>query len=130
MLLQQGHLAVHDLGPERQVDVGLPQVAVPLRDLVFQDQVISERGPGQAAQLAVVLVGVVAAMGQDQVGLDALAQGLEPELDLPALLGEEPVLERGDVHGGGGCSGKERGRRRPGLGRTHARRAQHAPVRV
>ena len=68
MAHQQLDLARHGCLADRHVDVGPAEVAVPLRDLVLQDQVVAERVPGQPAHLAVVLVRVVAVVGQDHSG--------------------------------------------------------------
>ena len=63
---QQLDLALEHRGAERHVEVRLAEVAVPLGDLVLEDQVVAERVPGQLADLAVVLVRVVAAVGEDR----------------------------------------------------------------
>ena len=59
-------------GPCRDVDVEVrpAQVAVELGDLELEDQVVAERLPGQLADEPVVLVEVVAVVGQDEVRRD------------------------------------------------------------
>ena len=56
---------------DRHVDVGLAHVSVPLGNLIFEYAVVPERVPRQAANLAMVLVRVVAIMSKDDVGIDA-----------------------------------------------------------
>ena len=51
-------------------DVRRTEVAVELRDLVLEDQVVAERVPGQLAGEPVVLVRVVAVVREDDVGSD------------------------------------------------------------
>ena len=56
-------------GIHRHVNVRLTEIAIPLRDLVFENGVIAERVPGQVADLAVILVRIVAPMREDQIGI-------------------------------------------------------------
>ena len=51
------------------VDIGLADVAVPLRNLVFEDVMIAERIPGQPADLPMILMRVVLAVGEDEIGI-------------------------------------------------------------
>ena len=60
----------------RHVDVGLPHVSVPLGDLIFKNAVVTERIPRQAANLAMILVRVVAIMSEDEVGIDCATLAL------------------------------------------------------
>ena len=85
VLVQLGDLLPeHRLG-EREVHGGLGEVAVPLEDLVAEDQVVAERGGHELGERAVVLVRVVRRRREDQVGLAAGAQLLQGELrPLPA----------------------------------------------
>ena len=67
-----------DLAPERScrnwhVDIGLTHIAVPFRNLVFENEMISKRIPGQASDLAMVLMRVVSPMREDHIGIDARA---------------------------------------------------------
>src|SRR4051794_22547600 len=43
--IEQRQLALHDLGRERQVNIGPPKIAVPLRDFVLEDEVVTKRRP-------------------------------------------------------------------------------------
>ena len=58
---------------ERQEHVGLAQVAFVLGNLVFPDEMISEGVPRELANEAVILMGIVAAMGEYEVGLNFAA---------------------------------------------------------
>ncbi len=77
---------------ERDETVRRAEVAVELRNLVLQNQVIPERVPGQIRQHAVILVPVVPIVRQHEVRSTRL-QRLEDRLDLGAVVGEEAVAE-------------------------------------
>ena len=106
----------------------LTNIAVPFRDLVFEDECGPGNIPGELADRAVILVGVVAPVGKNDVRIDAPLQVLEPVLDFASLVGEKAVLELAEF---------ECGSRRPcqkcscGCIRLVARSpigAQHAPM--
>src|SRR5271166_6396221 len=78
---------------QRNEEVGRAQVAVVLRDLILQDQVAPARVPREVRDQAVVLVPVVAVVGEDQIGAKLPLQGLELILDLTAEKGEEAIAE-------------------------------------
>jgi hypothetical protein len=63
--------------------------------------VVAERIPSQLADQTVVLVGVVARMGEDDVGVRPPLESLEPVLDLRALRRKEAVREAADLDLGG-----------------------------
>ena len=63
---------------ERDEEVGRAEVAVVLRDLVLEDEVVAERVPGELAGQPVVLVQVLARVGEDEVGLDGLQTPRRP----------------------------------------------------
>src|SRR5262249_29712164 len=90
---QQLDLAFHDSLVQRHVDVRPAQVAIPFRDLVFQDGVVAESIPGQPVRLPMVLMSVVAVMGEDQVGFDATLETFKPCLYLGAVARKETVAE-------------------------------------
>ena len=64
-------------------DVRRAEVAVVLRDLVLEDQVVAERVPRQLRSQAVVLMQIRAAVREDQVRRDLRLQLLEEVLDRP-----------------------------------------------
>ena len=66
---------------ERHEGVRRAHVAVVLRDLVLEDQVVAEGVPGELAAEPVVLVQVGALVGEDQVGREVGLQPLEEVLD-------------------------------------------------
>ena len=69
------------------------EIAVVLRDLVLEDQVVAPRVPGELAGQPVVLVQVGALMGEDHVGRELGLQALEERLDGVAAVRKEPVAE-------------------------------------
>src|SRR5215831_4310316 len=97
MPLEQLELFLDELGGERHEDVRTPKIAVDLRDLVFQDQVIAERVPGQLAGKAVILMEVVAGVSEDDLRVDAPLEPLEDLLDLPADIRQKAVPELMDL---------------------------------
>src|SRR5882672_4577540 len=62
---QQLDLALQGGSGNRHVDVRLPDIAVPLRNFVFEDLMIPERIPRQLADLAMILMRIVTPMCQD-----------------------------------------------------------------
>ena len=63
-------LLVDELLDERDEDVRRPEVAVELRDLVFENQMVSERVPGQLAGEPMILMEIAAGVREDDVGSD------------------------------------------------------------
>src|SRR6185437_5887533 len=63
------------------VNVRGHQIALELRNLVFEHQVIAEGVPGQFREQAVVLVAIVAGMGEHHIGSDPAPQALESLLE-------------------------------------------------
>ena len=78
-------LPVDDLLLQRDVDVRPAQVAVPLGDLVLEDEVIAERVPRELARESMVLVEVVSRVRENEIGVDPL-QILERLLDRFAVV--------------------------------------------
>src|SRR5262249_9650661 len=93
VIVQQSNLAIERCLADRLIYVRTPQVAVPLRNFVFQDHVIAKRVPGQLGDLAMVLVCVVAPVGEDYIGVVLTLQALETVLELGALIREVTVPE-------------------------------------
>ena len=78
---------------DRDEDVWLAEIAVVLRDLVLEDQVVAERVPGQVARRAVILVEVASGVREDDVRIDLALERLEEVLDA-RVVREVGVLER------------------------------------
>ena len=78
---------------EMDEQVRSPEVAVVLRNLVLEDQVVTERVPGQLARQAVILMEVAALVGEDHVRRDLGLQILEERLDLAAVVRQEAVAK-------------------------------------
>src|SRR5690606_30221720 len=106
----------------------LVEVPVPFGYFVFEDQVVAKQIPGQLTDFAMVLMGIVAPMGEDHVRIDLGSQTLEPGLYLTALVGEEAVLEPAELDPAARRAGKERVGRGCGFLGARADRTQHAPV--
>ena len=83
MLLEQRQLPLDDLRRERHEHVRPPQVAVELRDLVLEDQVVAEGVPRQLAGESVILVEVVIGVRQDELRIDAPLQSSNTSLTSP-----------------------------------------------
>src|SRR5262249_37478700 len=105
-------------------------ISVPLRDLVFKNDVIAKQVPGDLRDLSMVLMRVVRTMGQNEVRLDPRLEVFDPSFDLAPLVGEKPVLELRELDLCGGRAGQTRGRRALRLDRTRAGGTQHAPMNV
>ena len=86
-----GDLAVDGRVVEVDEDVRPAEVAVVLRDLVLEDQVVPPRVPGELADEPVVLVEVVAVVREDQIGPDLTLELLEEPLHVLAAIREERV---------------------------------------
>ena len=54
----QVDFALDRVGSDRHVNIRLAQVSVPFWDLIFENAVIAERVPGQAADRPMVLVSI------------------------------------------------------------------------
>ena len=119
-------LVLDDVFLERDIEVGAPEVAVPLRDLVLEDEVIAERVPGELAGEAVVLVAVVARVREHEIGVDAF-QILEDLLDSLADVRHERVPEPVDDDLGAGRARQEVLGARPRLALPVTVRAEHDP---
>jgi hypothetical protein len=82
-----------DLFVEVYEQIRLAQIAIILRDFVFQDKVLPEGVPGQVGKQSVILVPVVAAMGEDDVGAEPLFQILEVFLDFSRNVRKKTVAK-------------------------------------
>src|SRR5262249_60651339 len=94
VLGEEAELPLDVLGAERDVEIGRPEVAVVLGDLVLEDEVVAEGVPGQLTGQAVVLMEVAARVGQDQVRCQGLER-LEEPLDLAAEMSRSAGQYRG-----------------------------------
>src|SRR5262245_18669397 len=77
-------------------EVGGSDVAIVFRDLIFEDQVISKGVPSELRYQAVVLVQVLAVVGEDDIRGDRLLERLEELLYLGPQVRKETVLEVSD----------------------------------
>ena len=116
-----------DLVAQRDEDVRRPQVAVVLRDLVLEDEVVAERVPRELAREAVILVEVVTracvSTRSGSIGL----QFLEDLLDRLAGVREEGVAKLVQSHVGRRRAGEERLGARTRLVRRARRRPRARP---
>ena len=91
---QELDLARHELLAQRHEDVRRAEVAVVLRDLVLEDQVVAEGVPGQLGDEPVVLMAIGAGVREDDVGGDARAELVEELLELGPDVREVRLAER------------------------------------
>ena len=68
---QQFNLALQRARGNRHVKIGLAQISIPLRNLVFKNAVVPECIPRQPANLAMVLMRIVSVMRENDIGIDA-----------------------------------------------------------
>src|SRR5262245_34113919 len=73
------------------------EIAVELRDLVLENEVVSPRVPRQLAEQAMGLVEVLARVGQDDVRLDSSLQVFKDVLHLASEVREVPVPKLVDL---------------------------------
>ena len=100
---------------QRNEEVGLLEIALILRNLIFQHEMIPERIPRQLGEEAMVLVAIGKEVRKHQVGLDLLLQRFEAMLDSLTLGGEEGVPEISDNHSLLASAFQEGARAGPGL---------------
>ena len=108
-------LSARNVAQQGDVEIRLPQVAIPLGDLVLQNQVIAERLPGDVRDDPVILVAVVAAMSENHVRRERSLDRFEHVLDLAQGGGEVPVAELVDVYPARSGPGQELAGALPGL---------------
>jgi hypothetical protein len=94
MLVQQVDFLFADLFLQYNENVGLAEISIVLRDLVFEDQLTSKCVPGELGDHSVVLVPVVAVVGQDDIRSHDGLELLEDLLNLPVLARKEAILKR------------------------------------
>ena len=99
---------------------GDAEIAVVLRHLVLEDQVVAKRVPRELGGEPVVLVEVVAGMRQDEVWVDPL-QLLEDILDATPVVRKIAIAKLVEPH-------IRRARRREEIGRTGPRLVGSLPV--
>ena len=71
--------------------VGNTQIPVVLRNLILKDEVVSKGIPGQFAEEPMILVSIVASMGEDQIGRNRRFQFLKDALYALAMVRHKPV---------------------------------------
>src|SRR5271169_2855510 len=74
-------------------EIRVAQIAVILRDLVLEHEVITKGVVGEFGEKPVVLMSVTHPMGQDQRRVEVAFDGLEAVLDVGALKREIPVAK-------------------------------------
>ena len=95
---QRLDLALHLCIRQVDIDRWAAQVAVELRDLVLQDQLVAERVGGQLGHNPMILVCVAAPRDEHQVGRRALAKLVEELLER-RIVGKVALAETLDRHG-------------------------------
>src|SRR5262245_51127204 len=121
------HLARSERTREGHVEVRLPEVALVLRNLVFEHEVVAPGLPGDLGSDAMVLVPVLEPVGEDQVGPHRALQVLDERLDLAEFSREAAIGERAEHHALSRRAGEQRRGAAPRFLRALAGRAQHDP---
>src|SRR5215467_5757917 len=88
-----GHLRLVMGRLERDEQIRRAEVAVVLRDLLFQDEMTAEGVPGELADQPVVLVEVAPGVREHEIGLDAALELFEELLDARAFERKEAVAK-------------------------------------
>src|SRR5262245_23976247 len=96
-LQQRTDLPVDHRLRQRHVQVRLTQIAVVLRDLVLEDQVVAKSVPGKLREDAMILVSILEAMRQDDIGVEVRFQHLEAILDFGPMPRKVAAAERMDL---------------------------------
>jgi hypothetical protein len=73
--------------------VGLSKIAIVLEDFVFENQVLAKSVPGQIGNDPVILMAVVAIMGEDKVRREAIFQVFEIFFNIGGYIGKKAVAE-------------------------------------
>ena len=130
MRLEQLHFALNGRRRNRHIEVWSSHVAIPFWDLVLKNEMISKRIPSEASDLAMVLMRVVTAVGEDHIGIDAAFQAFKPGFDLLALLGEEAVSKSHDLDVAARSFQQKLGSRCSGFLFAFTGSTEHAPMDV
>ncbi len=93
MLHEQFDFLIEDICAQRDIAVGLSEVSIPLGNFIFQHKLIAKHVPGQFLNGPMILMGIPAAMREDEVRCEAVAQGHQPGFDLPGVSWEIAVLK-------------------------------------
>ena len=128
VLLEEHELLFDDRSSQRHVDVGPTKVPVDLGNLILENQVVPEGVPGEFACQPVILMEVVAGVGEHDLRIDPQLQRLEEIFDLCARIGEKAVAEPVHLDPGGSEPGKKGSGAPPGLLLSFSGRREHDPV--
>lgn len=80
MLHKQGNLlSAYFLG-KRDEHVRAAKIPIIFQDLIFKNEVIPKRIPGEIGKHSVILVAIVPVMGEDEVGFEVCIDVLKPLL--------------------------------------------------
>src|SRR3954466_5713916 len=90
--LDERQLLLDDGFRERHEDVWPAEVAVDLRNLVLEDHVVAEGVPGQLAGKSMILMEVVAGVGEDDLRI-RVVQSLEDLLHFASEIRQEAIPE-------------------------------------
>src|SRR6516165_5909570 len=93
VLEQSAHLLPRDVVAERHEDIGIVEIAVIFRHLIFPNQVIPESAVSDLGSNAMVLMKIGPVMGEDQRWIGGALQPLERLLNLGVLGGKKTVAK-------------------------------------
>ena len=92
VLDQQFDLAPLRCFGNRHEKIRLPHVAVPFRNLVLEDQLVSEGIPCEIGNDPVILMPIVTSVGEHYVGFEFARECFKGILDCPELSGKISVI--------------------------------------
>src|SRR5260221_13492676 len=97
VLHQQFDFTCTELLRDWHEHIGLAKVAIVLKYFVFKNQMISERVPSQVRQDPMVLMAVIAVMGEDNIRIEFRLNFLKPFLDGRPLAREITLAKRSNL---------------------------------
>ena len=100
-LRRKGFLQISNLGPAHRAfefyeQIWRAEIAVVLRDLVLENEVVSKCVPGQFVDEPMILVQVGPIVGEDQIWIDRAFHPFEFVFDFGPPIGEEAIAMRAD----------------------------------
>src|SRR5262245_57630976 len=128
MLMQEFCLALHQRLAGRDIDVRLVEIAVPLWNFVFQNEMVAECIPRELRDLPVILMRIIAPMAEYHVGGHTLLQRLEPSLELGTVIRKKTIPEGRDIYSCADRVGEKRLGRCMRFLAAPTRGAEHGPV--
>lgn len=93
MLHEQGCFALTGRFVKVNIEVGRAKIAIILGNLIFPDQVVAEGVPCEIADDPMILVQIVAAVAEDEVGRGLRFERFKSLLDGWTIIGKESIAK-------------------------------------